>query len=156
MAANSGKYFDYNGTRYYTGTVFECHDFLSSNPEENIVNFKFLDIMGDKSKCRIQRQGEWCNNICSINDFTNSIIRVVENPEKVVLNRQNEKYKNDKYYHYIKDGEDFYTYKDEDYYIGWIVYIAAMLFVTIFNGRVAAWIFISIIFFSWKNKKLKG
>lgn len=36
--------------------------------------------------------------------------------------------------------------------IGWIWYILIMLTLTIFNGRIAGWIVVSIIFFRWRKK----
>lgn len=157
MAVNSDKFFNYNGTRYYMGTVFECYDFLSSNPKENIVKFKFLNTMGNGSKCRIQRQGENCNNICDLKEFINNIISVADNPGKAIFDKQNGTYKNDKYfYHYTEDGDDFYTYKDDSYYVGLILYILIMLFLSITNGAIVGWIVATIIFLIWRNKKLKG
>jgi hypothetical protein len=39
--------------------------------------------------------------------------------------------------------------------IAWIWYIFIMVIGTIFKGNIAIWIFTSIIFFNYRNKKLR-
>lgn len=158
MAANGGKYFDLNGVRYYTGTIFECYNFLSSSPNENIIQVEFLQCFNNNGeKCLIKEKTQGWQHICDINDFKNNIIRAIENPGRAVLDTENQKYANNKEcYHWVEDGEDFYSYKDASYYNGVVWYIIIMLFLTITNGRIAGWIVTTIIFLIWRNKKLKG
>ena len=56
---------------------------------------------------------------------------------------------NEKHYVYEKD-------KDVDKVVyAWIIYVAVMLLLTIFNGAILGWVFISIFFFSWRKKNLR-
>ena len=56
---------------------------------------------------------------------------------------------NKKHYVYYKD-------KDVDEVVyGWIIYVASMLLLSIFNGGVVGWIFLSIYFFKWRKNKLR-
>lgn len=56
------------------------------------------------------------------------------------------------------------TTKEPEYYkdsevsgmaLGWFIYIASMIFVTVFNGFYVAWIFGTWYFFTWRKEKLK-
>ncbi len=52
-----------------------------------------------------------------------------------------------------------HTFSDElkirDLRITWVLYIVAMLISIVFYDRLLAWIFVSIIFFTYRHKKLK-
>ena len=56
---------------------------------------------------------------------------------------------NEKHYVYEKD-------KDVDKVVyAWIIYVTVMLLLTIFNGAILGWVFVSIFFFSWRKKNLR-
>lgn len=39
--------------------------------------------------------------------------------------------------------------------MAWVIYIAAMIFVTVFNEFYIAWVFGTLYFFTWRKRKLK-
>ena len=52
----------------------------------------------------------------------------------------------------IKTKKDFQI---DGLFLGWMWYIFLMLISVIFNGAIGLWILISIVFFSWRAKKIK-
>ncbi len=151
-------YFDYNGIRYYTGSKFKCNNFLGTNvalfPE---VEITFIKYNKKSDTCFAHSNIAACDFMFSLDAFTTNIIDVIEQKSRELMDNINEKYKNDKkYYHWVEAGEDCYKAKPEELVIGWICYVVLMAIITIFNGRIVLWILLSIAFFRWRIKTLKG
>lgn len=138
-------YFMYKGNKYPLNTVFV--------PTKEFKNqFKFC-----KNEMLIIEHG-YDNNakkefyviVYNHNEFGDPCYRKVYNsPDGWVQSIVRYVNPNEKHYMCSNDSEvDIVVY-------GWIIYIALMLLLAIFNGRVVAWFIVSVFFFNWRKKKLR-
>ena len=128
------NYLDVNGKRYYTGTVFmiDFHGkiqeaaFVCSMPELKKMRFKLLS---DKKFWFI-----------SVDGFRNMIVEITDKVDPSVRMPVTK------------------TMKDKDIdglFIGWLWYIFLMVISSIFKDAIGLWIFISVVFFTWRKKKIQ-
>lgn len=125
-------YFEYNGKRYYTGTVL----IVKYMSEEVEATFICYDEQSKYYVCKIRQFKMWYPE----SQFFNAIIRVTDTSNNSVHMPQ-QKVKKDTHI----DG----------LFIGWVWYIFLMGISTIFKDAFGLWIFISIVFFNWRKKKIE-
>lgn len=138
------NYFEYKGKKYPAGTV----TVLSSGEKAVFYETMILDS-GTK------------RYLVKIND------KVINTPgcyfvDKIVsvTNEQSVDYIQWAYKNHLEAEEkEQYTFRDElridGLCIAWMWYVFIMLIAIIFNDRFLIWFFASIIFFSYRNNKLK-
>ena len=125
-------YFDYNGKRYYTGTVF----IVRKDGKE--VKATYIGYNTEYTKYNYEING--CKYIVDENYFYNALIAVTEGYDcraSLPIKKQ------------MKESEI------DGMIVGWIWYIVLMLISSIFKANVGLWILISIVFFGWRAKKKK-
>ena len=125
-------YFEYNGVKYYTGTVLIV-PYLSEKVEATFIGHDETNKL----------------YVCKIKNFTirypetlffNQIICITNTSDNSV-HTPIQKVRNDS--------------QISGLFIGWVWYIFLMAISTIFNDAIGLWIFISIVFFNWRSKKIK-
>lgn len=125
-------YFIVNGKKYYTGTVFITKDIV----KEVEAAFIYYDI--DKSKY-VYKIGN-CTMHAHTKIFWNNFVSVTDKKDNKVhapvIRKRNE-------------------FDIDGLFLGWVWYIFLMLISIIFNDAIGLWIFFSIVFFSWRHKKIK-
>jgi hypothetical protein len=137
------NYFIYNDNRYEAGTivVLSRFDYISRRVCDTKVKFLWHDAEAKEysveiyGKEYIYTEEFFCDNIIEIYDPNKPIINMHANNVKT------------------------HTFLDElnvdGLFIAWMWYVFIMAVGTIFYDRVGIWIFTSIIFFRYRNKKLK-
>ena len=142
------NYFVYNGKKYGTGTIFRIKElekiypykrveqsavFISYDPETD----RYMFQVGD-SKNNSPGEFFWRDFVCVTEDVN------VDIKQKYQANE-------------IKANN--HTFMDElnidGMLIAWMWYIFIIAVAVIFNERIGIWIFASIVFFRYRNKKLK-
>lgn len=126
------NYFEVNGEKYYTGTVFIVKNmgkqveatFICYNTERSLYVYKI-------DRCRYYMHNDmFVHNFVCVTDKRNMDARMPVTK----------------------------TRKDMDIdglFIGWVWYIFLMALATIFKENIGLWILISVIFFSWRSEKIK-
>ena len=126
------NYFVVNDTKYYTGTVF----LVKNMGREEEASFVCYDLTRKKyvykiNDCKYHMDEiTFQNRFIGITDKANHEVRVPT----------------------IK------TKKDTEIgglLLGWMWYIFLMVISVIFKDAVGLWIFISIVLFSWRSRKIK-
>lgn len=134
------QYFTYNGITYKMGTMLKMRNIKHS---EEIVTVEFNCVLNGRYHInrRYLDENVWMerNEVIGMKeeDFFNNLVEI-ESTES--------------YWH------EYVTPKDsqiDKLFIGWIYYIVIMALATIFYDRIGIWIFVSIIFFSWRKKVKK-
>lgn len=126
------NYFEVNGKRYYTGTVFIVNNmgkhveasFICYNDVQSIYVYQIKDCTW-----RVPEQAFW-RNFISVTNMHNSNVHVPV----------------------IKTKKDLDI---DGLFIGWVWYIFLMLISVIFKDVIGLWIIISVVFFSWRAEKIK-
>jgi hypothetical protein len=126
------NYFEINGVKYYTGTVFVTNHmgkqveatFVSYNTEKSRYVYKI-----DAKTWLIGKDSFWRNFV----DITEKVDTTVRTPV-------------------VKRMKDFDI---NGMFIGWVWYIFLMAISVIFKDAIWLWILISCVFFSWRSKKIK-
>ena len=126
------NYIVVHGAKYYTGSVF-------------IINFRkkmqravFVCYIPETNKIRCKISGSfWFINA---NDFNNRLVEITNEVDRSV------------HMPIIRKKHDM---EIDGLFLGWMWYVFLMAISTIFYDRIGLWIFISIVFFSWRAKKLK-
>lgn len=127
-------YFEVNGIKYYTGTIFITQK-MGRHVEATFVGY---DMYYSKYIYTINSGG--CRHITHDEYFWDHFVSVTDK-------------KNESAHIPILK-----TKKDSDIdglFLGWLWYIFLMAISVIFKGAIAWWIFISVVFFSWRSKKIK-
>jgi hypothetical protein len=127
------NYFIVNGKKYYTGTVFIVKNYTGKQVEATFVCY-------DTDYSRYVYRTQDCMHRSDDKHFWNNFIAVINNANKEV-NIPVAKTKKD--------------LEISGLFIGWVWYIFLMLVSTIFKDAVGMWILISVVFFSWRSKKIK-
>ena len=126
------NYFTVDGKRYYTGTVFTL------NAWEGTTEASFICYNTENSRYYYQIKGKmW---IVPASDFKKRFISVTEKMDPRV---------------HMPIAK---TMKDRDIdglFIGWLWYVFLMGISVIFKDAIGLFILISVVFFSWRNKKIK-
>lgn len=121
-----------NGRRYSTGTVFII-DFNGKHREAS-----FICCIPETNRYRCKIDGAmW---FISEKDFQKKIVKITNKVDSSVHMPVNK------------------TKKDTEIdglFLGWLWYIFLMVISTIFYARVGLWIFISVVFFDWRARKIK-
>lgn len=137
------NYFIYNGEKYPSGTIIKINS-MGTKIEDAV----FLYYKTDINKYFVQVGS--CTHICPKKLFDAILVEVTDKINTNVLNN----------YRYPTETRNVSrTFKDELEIDGmlnaWIWYVVIMLVATIFNDRIGIWIFASIVFFTYRRKKLK-
>lgn len=150
-------YFDYNGTRYYTGSKFKCKNFLGVGVRDfPIVEIKFVKYNKKSNTCFLRSNISACTYMFELEAFIKNIIDVTDQKSREIMGTINEKYKDKKeYYHWVEDGEDCYKQKPDCLLIGWMWYVFIMGIAAILNGRLFIWALATYTFVKWRKKKIK-
>ena len=136
-------YFLRNGQKYDTGTMIRIKQFNYVTGKLYEIDAKFISYDFENNKYELE-----INNIIkkySKNDFDRMLCGiVVEN---------NNEYRS---YQLVQRNKTFKDELDVDGLLfAWMWYIFIMAIATIFYERIGIWILASIIFFNYRNKKLK-
>jgi hypothetical protein len=126
------NYFIDNGKKYYTGTIIVVEN--NGSPKEASFVCYYIEKQWYVYKIND------CRYFVSAKEFKDRLIKIT-NKVDFSVNTPSEKTKNDSQI----DGLP----------LGWMWYIFLMLISTIFNDAIGLWILISVIFFSWRSKKIK-
>lgn len=133
-------YIIYNGKTYHSGDTI--HILWYTNGYKNVHNYTgvFLDCDEEKDEYRFTVDGQlYCfNKVCFFRIIRNSSITEI---------------------HFVKPPPREATLKDElnidGLLIAWVWYIFVMAIGVIFKDAIGIWILASIIFFNYRNKKLR-
>lgn len=136
-------YFIYNGDRYDSGTliVINYFSYLAGRCYDETGKFLYYDT--DEQKYYVEIIGKQYS-------YTEESFR-----------KSFRKIRGEIVYHHVHVDKTpkTRTFSDElkikDLKIAWVLYIFAMLISAVFYERILAWISVSIVFFSYRSKKLK-
>lgn len=129
-------YFVYNSEEYPTGTIIKFKDLY--NNKIRLASFIYYDTEKNNYTIRYEDNGKrW--TISAI-DFTSNIQSVTD------------KFASDIKIPEVKQLKDS---KIDGMVLGWVWYIFIMLIGTIFVGAPVIWVIVSVVFFSWRHKKIK-
>ena len=137
------NYFVYNGKKYYSGTILHVLKISDISYKMYRTNAEFLWYDTETKEYNIKiYDKEYTYNE---KRFYNAFVGIYEHTEDVV-----------KTYHKDKRKLTFFEELNIDcLFIAWMWYIFIMVTAIIFYDRIYIWIFASIIFFNYRNKKLK-
>ena len=126
-------YFDYNGKRYYTGTVLLVQHQPKKKAEVTFVCYS------EKLDQYVYKYGD-CNYFLNENNFKSKIICVTD---KV----------NNRVHAPVVKTKDIREISGM--HIGCLWYVFLMGISVIFNEAIGLWIFITIMFIMWVKRKVK-
>ena len=121
-----------NGKKYYSGSVFIVNC-MGKESEATLIGYNreyesyFFKI--NNKTCRMKSE-----------IFKKSFVRAVDSAST---------------YTHIPEEKKRKDLDVDGLFLGWVWYIFLMAVSVIFNGAVFLWILISIVFFSWRAKKIK-
>ena len=122
-----------NGVLYYSGTIFVMKDNFGKDVEAAFIwydtNYKRF-MYKTKDGMRQSLHDDFVKNFVSV---TNKRDESVRGPVEVRK-------------------KDF---EIKGLFLGWVWYIFLMGISTIFKDAIGLWILISVVFFSWRSKKIK-
>lgn len=125
-------YFIINGTKYYSGTVFV----INFNGKHKEAVFICYLSQTNAYKCKIDAT-TW---IIAEKDFYNNIVEISNNTDPKIRAPA------------VKVKKDT---EIDGLFWGWMWYIFLMAVSSIFNNAVVLWILISVVFFSFRKRKIK-
>ena len=136
------NYFKYKGKVYTAGTVVKL------KTRNGYIRYGRLSRISDYSSGRtifdtsMDVKRHYSENTCIIpeEELETQILEIVI-PRESVLGYNKPTYPSD--------------WEVDGLMVGWVIYIAAMIFFAIFDQRFVGWILGSIVFFSWRYKKKK-
>lgn len=139
------KYFKYKGMKYKSGTILKIKPTTGrANPSPKIfeeATFMFYDTDSQKyfikvggTTCLLSEKGFLDILISPMNEINTEYIEKVAEEERWTINKE---------------------LAIDCMPIAWIWYIFLMGITFIFNGFIFYWILISIVFFAYRNKKLR-
>lgn len=137
------NYFIYNGIKYYSGTIIKIKRF--GNAKEAVFlgynkNINQYMVRFDTNNTVFYRSDAFNKDIVEITNRSNkSFIDWAQREDerlhpKLTASRE---------------------VSIDGMMLAWIWYVLIMLVAVIFNDRIRIWTFASIVFFSYRNKKLK-
>ena len=140
---NERRYFVFNGEQYYTGTVIrlKVYDNMARQYLEKDVTFFY--VLDDN---RYVVGGSNTSMVLSTTDFFNALVKVVNIPSPTLKSCENT-------HRRLTFIEELGI---EGMLAAWIWYIFIMLVAVIFNDCIIIWISASLIFFNYRNRKIKG
>ena len=125
------NYFEYNGEKYYTGTVFVVRR-MGSNVDATFVCY---DVQKSWYVYKVGVATIYSTDNMFWSNFVSLTNRVNLNTHVPTLKKRKE---------LDIDGMS----------IGWTWYIVLMLISSIFKDAVGLWAVISIVFFTWRHEKI--
>lgn len=137
------NYFVYNGKRYNSGTIIVIK--WCNNITRTVLNTRatFIDYNTERKEYTVEVYGN--KYVYTEDKFLKVLCNVVDADDKINGNIQSEQKR--------------YTFTDElnidGLLIAWIWYIFIMVVGIIFHDRIGIWILTSVIFFNYRDKKLK-
>lgn len=126
------NYFIVDNNRYYTGSIFITTD-MGQHVE---ASFLYYDTDQKRYFYKINDcvwnvdENRFWRNFVSVTDKRNDNVRMPVTKTKSDM-------------------------EIDGLFLGWVWYIFLMAISTIFNGAVVLWILYSVIFFTWRAKKIK-
>ena len=126
------NYFVFNGKKYYTGTVF----IVKRLGKQTEASFVYYDTDRERYMYKIN-ECRYCSPESVFKNEFVSVTNKINNKVSVPL---------------VKTKRDRNI---SGLFLGWLWYIFLMLISVIFKDVIGLWIFISIVFFSWRSKKIK-
>ena len=127
------NYFDLNGERYYTGTIFIVKNVFREPTEVCFVYY-------DTNSCRYVFKHKEQKFFWSEHAFYRDLVRVTNRVDNTVHMPQ------------VKQMKDVQI---EGLFLGWMWYIFLMAIASIFKENIGLWCLISVIFFNWRSNKIK-
>lgn len=137
------NYFTHNGIKYYSGTtvIIRRRNTATGVYCDDIVTFISMDY---KINRIIIKMDDYMYNY-PYKEFTQMVVGIQKAAEHIPDDIISEKQE--------------YTFFDElnidGLFLAWMWYIFIMAIATIFYARIGIWLFASVIFFSYRNNKLK-
>jgi hypothetical protein len=126
------NYFVIDGKKYYTGTIFIVND-IGNQTEASFICY-------DTERSRYVYKIKDCIHHVDPKTFNTRFISVTDKFDYKIRMPVTKVMKDDEI-----DG----------LFLGWIWYIFLMATSTIFKGAIGLWCLISIVFFSWRKKKIE-
>ena len=126
------NYFIINGVKYYAGTIF----IVKNMGIEEEASFICYDVSRNKYVYKIRD----CKYHMDEATFMNRFVRIAHKVNNKIC------------------GPIVKTKRDTEIdglFLGWIWYIFLMMASVIFKDVIWLWILISVVFFSWRFKKIK-
>lgn len=138
------NYFVYNDNRYDTGTIIILSRFDIYSKRVRNTKAKFLWYDAELKMYGVEIYGK--EYIYEEKSFNKDFLGIYE-PNKTTEITQ------------MLTNNKVYTFSDElnidGLLIAWIWYVFIMVVAVIFYARIGIWILASVIFFDYRNKKLK-
>ena len=125
-------YFEINGKKYYTGTVFVVNH-IGKQKEASFICY-------DENEERYVYRIGICTMRVHAEYFWTTFIRVTNKQDDSV------------HMPIVRQRRDCDI---NGLFLGWIWYIFLMLVSILFKDVIGLWIFISIVFFKWRSEKIK-
>lgn len=131
------NYFVYNGKQYYTGTIFIV------NEHSKQIEAIFICYNMDTKKYIYKTKNktiDGCKWMVYEKYFYNHLVSVTD------------KIDNTAHMPFVKQFKDSQI---NGLFLGWMWYIFLMIISVIFKDAIGLWILWSVVFFSWRKKKIK-
>ena len=145
------NYFVHNGQRYYTGTeiiVKQSEEFITGRTVDTKATFMYFNTESERVVFRIRS----CDHSYPKKMFDKVFVGIGDNvvdwetyKSKVVASNITVQQK-----HKFSD-----ELRIDGMFFAWFWYIFIMAIAVIFRARIGIWILASIIFFAYRNKKIK-
>ena len=134
---NLRNYFEYNGKKYYTCIIFIMNDhgrqieaaFICYNMDTEEYIYKVKNKTIDGCRCIVYEK-YFYNHFMSVTDKVDNTIHM-----PVV--------------------KQFKDSQIDGLFLGWMWYIFLMAVSTIFKDAIGLWILWSVVFFSWRKRRIK-
>lgn len=126
------NYIVFNGEKYYAGSIFVVNC-MGKASEAILIGYN-----DEYTSYFFKVNNKTCRMTESV--FKNSFIRATGN---VVMNQN------------IPTEKQRKDFDIDGLFLGWVWYIFLMVISIVFKDVIALWIVISIVFFSWRAKKIK-
>lgn len=137
------NYFVHNGRKYYSGTIISLLTISNISYSMYKANAEFLWYDTETKEYNVKICGK--EYTYSEERFNNAFVGIYDHTEVVVNTCNKDKGKLTFFEELNIDG----------LFIAWMWYVFIMAVAIIFYDRIYIWIFASIIFFNYRNKKLK-
>lgn len=141
-------YFIYKGHKYNAGTIIKIrqYDSIAYRPYETEAIFISCDPQKDKYEFKAKGHTYYYPKSM----FDNILLGVTNQLDTSCISVPQEQY-NQKNKNPPLEKE----LNVDGLLIAWIWYIFIMIIATIFNGNIVIWMVVSVVFFRYRNKKLR-
>lgn len=134
MSKESVTYFTFKGNRYKYGTIVK---FVEKDYRKETYQYGMYDGVDNIFVYLDEPNGKETGWYIMVNNEDE-----IEEIIKPVIWKKEE---------WVKTSKDT---ESEDMFYAWIIYIAVMLFMFIFNDRIIGWIVATIVFYYYRHSKL--